>query len=487
MKKLWKNLSETYKIFTLMLLFIVGVQLSTLLYVWRVESKVLLDKERQTLSSQLSIQAQLLEQHLLNLQKRLDFLATLEVMDDILVKDVDKRIKILLEKKAKELSENIVILAKDIHKKTIASSTRKEFSKQHLTFKVSVYASFNNKKKIGTLWLLYPYENLINLKVAHQHQKLWLTPPFKNDFFKIPTQEESISVSQTLQGVLGKWKLSLSYEKNHALTTLHEIESILLIGFLLSLLILLYIIFTLSKRQINILENTQEVLELKRTFLSTMSHELRTPLGSVLNLTQHLMVNPKMREEELGILSKIENASEHLLEMINNLLQLSKLESKSMPIVTTSINLNSLINEMVELVEPLIEEKELELKLQLPSEIYYLQNDEQIIKQIIINLLSNAIKYTNEGNIIITLHQEKEHYIFSVTDTGIGIAKERQAQLFSEFYQAHNGKKEIKHSCGLGLALSQKMAKLIGGEICIESEGVGKGCRATVKIVSLKT
>ena len=183
MKKLWQNLSETYKIFTLMLLLIVTIQLSTLLYVWRVESKVLLDKERQTLSSQLSIQRQLLEQHLLNLQKRLDFLATLEVMDDILVKDVDKRITLLLEKKAKELSENIVILAKDIHQKTVAFSKREAFSKEHLTFKVSVYASFDGKKKIGTLWLLYPYENLVNLKVAHPHQRLWLTHPFQDDFF----------------------------------------------------------------------------------------------------------------------------------------------------------------------------------------------------------------------------------------------------------------------------------------------------------------
>ena len=119
-----------------MLLLIVTIQLSTLLYVWRVESKVLLDKERQTLSSQLSIQRQLLEQHLLNLQKRLDFLATLEVMDDILVKDVDKRITLLLEKKAKELSENIVILAKDIHQKTVIFSKREAFSKEYLTFKL---------------------------------------------------------------------------------------------------------------------------------------------------------------------------------------------------------------------------------------------------------------------------------------------------------------------------------------------------------------
>ena len=487
MKKLWQNLSETYKIFTLMLLLIVTIQLSTLLYVWRVESKVLLDKERQTLSSQLSIQRQLLEQHLLNLQKRLDFLATLEVMDDILVKDVDKRITLLLEKKAKELSENIVILAKDIHQKTVAFSKREAFSKEHLTFKVSVYASFDGKKKIGTLWLLYPYENLVNLKVAHPHQRLWLTPPFQDDFFKIPTQKESITVSQTLQGVLGKWRFSLSYEKSHALKTLHEIERILLVGFLVSLLILLYIIFTLSKRQITILENTQEVLELKRTFLSTMSHELRTPLGSILNLTQHLMVNPKMQEEELGILSKIENASEHLLEMLNNLLQLSKLESKSMPIVPTTINLNRLIKEMVELVEPLIEEKELTLKLQLPLEIYYLKSDEQIVKQIIINLLSNAVKYTAKGTIIITLQKENERYIFTVIDTGIGIAKERQSELFSEFYQAHNGKRKIKHSCGLGLALSQKMAKLLGGEISIESEGIDKGTSAHFNFASLET
>jgi len=482
MKRLWKRLSDTYKILISMLLFIMLIQLGTLIYIWKYESKVLLDKERKNLAYQLNVSSKSLISHMNSLEKELDFLAILAVMDDILVNDIDKRITVLLEKKAKDLGEGIVLQA--IGKNgSVASSTKELGKKKFLEFKVPVYSSFNRDKKIGSLVLLYPFKNFIFLKMDNPHQRLWLTPPFKQDGFIEPILKDTIIVSTILTEKLKGWRLSLSYEKEYALESIEEIEQILLFAFALSVLLLLFVVWVLSKKQIEILEHTQEVLALKRTFLSTMSHELRTPLGSILNLTQHLMVSPKIGDDEVDMLGRIENSSEHLLEMINNLLQLSKLESNSMRVTKELTDVYLVVEEMIEMVEPLIYEKELVLKKSIIPKSIVIITDLHLFKQVVINLLSNAIKFTQKGAIKISLTQNGDAFIFEVTDTGVGIAKDKQASLFCEFYQAHST--EIKHSSGLGLALSQKVAKLINGEIEIKSEGIGFGVRASFTFKSL--
>jgi len=465
-----------------MLLFIMFIQLSTLVYIWKYESKVLLEKERENLSYQLDIDAKLLLSHLSSLQKELEFLSTLEVMDDVLVKDIDKRIAVLLEKKSKDLSEGIILEA--LNSKVCVASSKKEYkAKDFLKFNVSVYASFDVNKKIGSLLLLYPLKNLMQLKMDNPYQTLWLTPYLNQRGFEHPDFKESIVVSKILGGLLNSWKLSLAYEEEYALESIKEIEHILLFAFALSVLLLLFVVWVLSKKQIEILEHTQEVLALKRTFLSTMSHELRTPLGSILNLTQHLMISPRIGDDEVEMLGRIENSSEHLLEMINNLLQLSKLESKSMSVTKELIDVRLVIEEMIEMVEPLIYEKELQLKKSMVIQELLIMTDINLFKQVVINLLSNAIKFTQKGSIEISLSQKDDVFRLKVIDTGVGIAKEKQASLFCEFYQAHST--EIKHSTGLGLALSQKVAKVINGKIEIKSEGIGFGVRACFTFGSL--
>lgn len=483
-QKLWNRLSPTYKIFISMLFFIMFIQLGTLLYVWNVQSQILLEKERENLSYQLDIDAKLLLKHMNSLQKEVEFLATLEVMDDILVNDIDKRIRVLLDKKAKDLSENILLVA--MRKGHVVAVSTKEYNKdEFLEFKVAVYASFDTSKKVGELLLLYPLKNFMHLEKDNPHQALWLKPLTPKVAFSFPHLQESIIVSKKLEGVLKEWELFLSYEKAYALLSIKEIEKILLMALFFSLLLLLGMVWVLSKKQIKILHHTQEVLELKRTFLSTMSHELRTPLGSILNLTQHLMVSPKIEEDEVQMLLRIENASEHLLSMINNLLQLSKLESHTMTVTKESVDVSTLIEEMIEMVEPLIDEKNLLLEKTLLSKEILVETDVNLFKQVVINLLSNAIKYTQKGSIEVHLSEENGLFTLSIKDTGIGIEKSKQASLFSEFYQAHMGSKDIKHSIGLGLALSQKVARLINGKIVIESEGMGKGTRASFEFSSL--
>jgi len=166
------------------------------------------------------------------------------------------------------------------------------------------------------------------------------------------------------------------------------------------------------------------------------------------------------------------------------LLQLSKLESNTMQINKEFVDIRVLLEEIIEIVEPLIDEKNLILKKEFFSSRKIIITDVNIFRQVLINLLSNAIKFTNEGKISITLQEGKNFIELSVIDSGIGIDKEKQTLLFSEFYQAHMGENDIKHSTGLGLALSQKMAKLINGKITIESEGKGKGTKAIFRFSS---
>jgi len=480
MKYAWKNLSQTYKILITMLLFVMLIQLSTLLYIWKVESKVLLEQERQNLIYQLNINAKLLVSHMESLQKELEFLATLEVMDDMVVHDVDKRIAVLLKKKSNDLEEGIVLVSQN-NKKIVSSSQSTYELKDFLEFSVPVYASFNPQKRLGLLQLLYPLKNFKKLKTDNPHQRLWIG--LEGYEYHLLEVEKNIVVSQKLKGQLKGNMLFLAYEKAYALQTLKEIEKILFFVFLLSLCSLLFVVWLLSKKQINILEHTQEVLALKRTFLSTMSHELRTPLGSILNLTQHLMVSPKIGDEEVEMLRRVENSSEHLLEMINNLLQLSKLESNMMVVKKKTVNVVLLIEEMLEIVEPLIDAKDLILIKNISIEKKSLQTDIHLFKQVVLNLLSNAIKFTEKGSINISLSKMDDNFILKIKDTGIGIEKEQQYSLFSEFYQAHS--KEIKHSSGLGLALSQKVAKIINAEIKIESQGLNHGVEAILYFKSL--
>jgi signal transduction histidine kinase len=464
-----------------MLLFIMLIQLGTMFYIWSFESKVLLNKATQNLNYQLKTEAKLLEKHIYGLKKELKFLSTLEVMDDVLVKDVDKRIAILLEKKSKDLGEGIVLVAKK-DKKCISSSMQNYNEKNYLEFSTPLYASFKKKKKIGSLHLLYPLKSLRSLKSNNPHQKLWIEKIDSLEKRKI--DKTSIVVSKNLRGLLKRWQLFLSYEKESALESLREIEKILLGAFLVSLLALLFVVWRLSKKQIKILEHTEGVLELKRTFLSTMSHELRTPLGSILSLTQHLMVSPKVGDDEVEILGRIENSSEHLLGMINGLLQLSKLESNMMTITKEKVYPLNIIEEMIEIVEPLIEEKGLRLVRDISTQNVQLHTDVNLFKQVVMNLLSNAVKYTQNGEIRTHLRKEEDgNYVFTVVDTGIGIAKDKQKALFQEFYQAHS--REVSHSTGLGLALSQKMAKLINGKIVIESKGLNQGVKAQFIFSSL--
>ncbi len=495
MKQFWQKLPIATRIFALILLFLAIVEVIATLFVWQFESDVLLTQEKENLTRELSAYKERLTTHLSALQKETDFLAKLEVMDDIIAKDIDKRILRLLERKTEDLGEDILMVITDLYDNIIISPKGflhlpiHAFKSQYLFFHAPVYASFDNNKKLGTLFLLYPLSNLANLHTDNPDKLLWLQPPKPLTNFPVPKPKNSITVSENVTHFLPGWRLYLAYRKEQALATLQNIEKVQLYTFLLSTLLLGVIIFILSQKMtlplIELLKSSEESLEAKRTFLSTISHELRTPLGSILNLTQHLTLSSKTDDESQKMLNAIETSAQHLLSMINNILQLSKLEAKSIAVQKEQIDLHEVTEEIFEIIEPLVLDKEIAFHKEISLKNPLITTDSNLLKQVMINLLSNAVKFTQSGEIRVSLRESQRAYIFTVTDTGIGIDPKRQKQLFTPFFQAHIDIEQMKESSGLGLALSQKVAQLLGGKITLYSKGVNQGTKAIFHFKSI--
>jgi signal transduction histidine kinase/DNA-binding response OmpR family regulator/HAMP domain-containing protein len=214
---------------------------------------------------------------------------------------------------------------------------------------------------------------------------------------------------------------------------------------------------------------------LKSEFLSNMSHELRTPLNSVLALSQLMIARGtgKNPEEEKEFLEVIERNGRQLLGLINDILDLSKIESGRMDIFTTVFETQNAVNRAIDTVWPIAQQKGLKLDVNIekaPS----MESDEDKVNQILLNLLSNAVKFTEQGSITVDVATNDKRILFTVRDTGIGIAPEDLPHIFDEFRQVDGSVTRRHEGTGLGLAISQKLAMLLGGKISVESiEGEG--------------
>jgi signal transduction histidine kinase len=221
----------------------------------------------------------------------------------------------------------------------------------------------------------------------------------------------------------------------------------------------------------------------KSDFLANMSHELRTPLNAVLGYTGTLLMRlpgPLTQDQE-SQLTVIRGSAQHLLSLINDILDLAKIESGRMELRAETIDCQRVLDDVAATLKPLAEQKHLEVRIETPVESFSLQVDRRAITQIVLNLAINAIKFTEQGEVRLglhaVLHEGRPQLEFSVTDTGVGIRAEDQPRLFEAFSQldhAHDG-------TGLGLHLSQRFARLIGGQILFESE-YGKGSRFALRL-----
>ena len=224
----------------------------------------------------------------------------------------------------------------------------------------------------------------------------------------------------------------------------------------------------------------EEANTAKSLFLANMSHELRTPLNAIIGYSEMLEEEAEDQGETEMIpdLKKIRGAGKHLLGLINDILDLSKIEAGRMELYLETISVNTLIDDVVSLVKPLLEEKNNRLITDYSANLGTIHTDVTKVRQNLFNLLSNASKFTEQGTITLTVRREHisstDRLTFTVQDTGIGMSAEQQAKLFQSFTQADSSTTRKYGGTGLGLAITRKFCEMMGGEIQVTSEpGVG--------------
>jgi signal transduction histidine kinase len=219
-----------------------------------------------------------------------------------------------------------------------------------------------------------------------------------------------------------------------------------------------------------------EASQHKSQFLANMSHELRTPLNAILGYTELILdsVYGDMPEKARSVLDRVQRNGRHLLGLINDVLDLSKIEAGQLVLTVADYSLKTVVETVYTAVEPLAKEKKLAFKVEVPPDLPPGFGDERRLTQVILNLVGNAIKFTDNGEVAIRASNANGSFEVAVRDTGPGISAADQAKLFQEFQQADNSITRKKGGTGLGLAISKRIIEMHGGKIWVEST-VGQG------------
>ena len=214
----------------------------------------------------------------------------------------------------------------------------------------------------------------------------------------------------------------------------------------------------------------------KSMFLANMSHEIRTPLGAILGFTELALDKNTNKTDQTVFLNTIKRNSEHLLELINDILDLSKVEAGQIQLAMQDFDWQRSVIEVITTLQSKAKEKSLPLIFEFSSGIpSYLNSDKHRVGQILMNLIGNAVKFTEKGSITIRIHHDFKNLIFDISDTGPGISIEDQSKLFQPFQQANSTLTRRYGGTGLGLDLSKKMATALGGSVSILSSEIEKG------------
>jgi signal transduction histidine kinase/DNA-binding response OmpR family regulator len=210
----------------------------------------------------------------------------------------------------------------------------------------------------------------------------------------------------------------------------------------------------------------------KSQFLANMSHELRTPLNAIIGYSEILLEEAEeLEQDNFGPdLSKINNAGKQLLGLINEVLDLSKIEAGKMDLCLETFNLNTVLNEVISTIQPVLKKKYNILTRAYDDNLGNMHSDVTKLRQMLLNLMSNAAKFTENGNIRVEVKRDGEWAIFCITDNGIGMTIDQQQKLFQPFTQADSSMTRRYGGTGLGLAITKKFAQMLGGTIWVESK-----------------
>lgn len=216
--------------------------------------------------------------------------------------------------------------------------------------------------------------------------------------------------------------------------------------------------------------------QMKTSFISNMSHELRTPLNSIIALSGVLSrhLENKIPEDEFSYLEVIERNGKQLLDLINDILDISRIESGREELEISKFNLRNLLTEIISVLSPIAEQKNLKISQSIPDDLSEIVSDDKKCRHIFQNIISNAIKFTEEGLVSMVVLEKTNQFIVEVQDTGIGIAEHDLARIFEEFRQADESTRRRFGGTGLGLSIAKKYAEMIGGTISVTSTvGIG--------------
>ena len=230
-------------------------------------------------------------------------------------------------------------------------------------------------------------------------------------------------------------------------------------------------------------EDAEQANRVKSEFLANMSHELRTPLNAIIGYSQILREDAEDAGDTSVVadLAKIEGAGKHLLGLINDVLDLSKVEAGKMELFIEPIGLQGLAEDVRLMIEPLAAANGNTLAIACAPDLGSIESDVTKLKQSLLNLLSNACKFTRNGRIELDIRREPGRVLFTVSDTGIGISEAQQARLFQAFHQADSSTTREYGGTGLGLAITRSFARMLGGDVTVQS-GLGQGSAFTLAL-----
>ncbi len=235
------------------------------------------------------------------------------------------------------------------------------------------------------------------------------------------------------------------------------------------------------------IDASEDANRAKSAFLANMSHELRTPMNAILGYCELVQEDVQARglDELLQDLNKIHGAGRHLLRLINDILDLSKIEAKKIELQVETFEIKQLVGDVADTMQHLIDKNGNTLKLEAADALGNMKADLTRVRQILLNLLGNAAKFTKDGTVGLEVRREKndgvEFVVFKVTDSGIGIPPEQLDRLFQPFTQVDSSSTRKYEGTGLGLSISRQLCRIMGGDIEVESEP-GKGSTFVVKL-----
>jgi signal transduction histidine kinase len=223
----------------------------------------------------------------------------------------------------------------------------------------------------------------------------------------------------------------------------------------------------------------------KSQFLANMSHELRTPLNAILGYTELILdsIYGETPDKMRAVLDRVQKNGKHLLGLINDVLDLSKIEAGQLVLSLNDYSIKDVVHGVYSAIEPLASEKKLAFKVDVPRDVPSGRGDDRRLTQVLLNLVGNAIKFTESGEVAIKASALNGSYTVSVSDTGPGISEDDQAKIFEEFQQVDNSATKSKGGTGLGLSIARRIIEMHGGRLWVESSpGHGSTFSFTVPI-----